>query len=73
MIRITHEDGCVACGKPCIGSACSYGQIEICTYFCDMCGKEVDEDEVYETENGEFCEECFLAYVDEDSEVEDED
>lgn len=59
MTRI--EDGCVGCaapGYPCLGAACPKRNMTV--YYCDLCGEEIDPDEVYANEeHSELCAECL--------------
>lgn len=53
---VNYEDGCVDCGKPCLGSFCPHRREP--HYYCDECGCE---DELYEFEGEELCADCILG------------
>lgn len=59
MIRI--EDGCVECGKPCIGDSCPYRNEK--HYYCDECGEECDPDYMLEINGEMVCIDCLPAYL----------
>lgn len=50
--------GCAAPGYPCMGSSCPNRNVEV--YYCDKCGEEIDEDDVYDDGEEELCEYCLL-------------
>jgi hypothetical protein len=54
MVRF--ENDCVDCGKPCF-SSCPY--LRVAHFYCDKCGSEVDEDELYEFAGEEMCLDCI--------------
>lgn len=54
-----YEDECCGCAVPaypCMGSACP--NRNVLHLICDKCKEDVEE--LYDTENGELCEECTL-------------
>lgn len=53
-----YEDECVGCssGSGCLGSTCP--NRNVLHLICDKCKEDVEE--LYDTENGELCEECTL-------------
>lgn len=58
-MAICYEDECCGCATesyPCLGSACPNRNVP--HLYCDKCEEEVEE--LYETENGQLCEECVL-------------
>lgn len=57
-LKITNECcDCASPGYPCRGSACPLRRVE--AHYCDKCGDRLDEDEIYEDDNGyELCEYC---------------
>lgn len=65
MIRFENE--CVGCPPHmgCMGSACPYSHVPYLT--CDKCEDEVEE--LYDTNEGQLCEECVRKMYD-DLEVE---
>ena len=69
MKKIVNE--CVGCPPEigCFGSLCP--KRNVVHYYCDRCGKEVEEEKLYEHYEEEICEECLLeefgvAEIDED-------
>jgi hypothetical protein len=57
---IEYENRCCGCatpGYPCLGSACDLRRVPV--YYCDGCGIELDEDEIYEVDDDDLCEECL--------------
>lgn len=54
MLKV--ENQCVDCGLPCLGSSCSYRNVEV--YYCDRCGNECG-DEVYDVDGTDLCEYCL--------------
>lgn len=58
MVRIeNHCCGCATPGYPCLGDACVLRHVEV--HYCDSCGEEIIEDEIYEVDGDELCEECL--------------
>lgn len=58
MIRI--EDHCVGCtdlGMHCLGFACRNRNVEV--HYCDKCGAELPDDEIYDVDGEELCEDCL--------------
>ena len=58
-MAIRYEDECCGCavpGYPCMGDACPNRNVP--HLECDECHEEVDD--LYETKNGQLCEECVL-------------
>lgn len=51
-----YEDECVGCDTHCMGSVCP--NRNVLHLICDKCKEDVEE--LYDTENGELCEECTL-------------
>ena len=56
---IKYENGCVDCGKPCLGIGCPYYREE--HFYCDCCGEEYAPDELYFNRNEAWCEACIMA------------
>lgn len=54
---VKYEDFCVDC-EWCRGIACPYAK-KIPVYYCDDCGEEIVDDEVYEVDSEELCEHCL--------------
>lgn len=52
-----HENHCVDCGLPCIGSNCPNMNVPV--YYCDDCGDEIDFDDVYDVYGDDLCEDCL--------------
>lgn len=44
----TYKDDCVSCGLPGMGSSCKYKNVP--HYFCDKCGDECNDDNMYEVD-----------------------
>lgn len=58
MKRIeNHCCDCATPGYPCRGSACPLVRVEV--YYCDDCGEELPEDEIYLVDDEELCGECL--------------
>lgn len=58
---INYENDCCDCatpGYPCLGSSCSL--VNVPHFYCDHCGDEVGEGELYRYEGEELCEYCVL-------------
>jgi hypothetical protein len=52
-----HCCDCATPNYPCRGSACPLRRVEV--HYCDGCGEQLDEDEIYEDDDGfELCELC---------------
>lgn len=49
------EDDCVCCEIPC----CNCGLKHVEHIYCDNCGEELTEDELYQLYDSDFCEECY--------------
>ena len=58
---IEKRSGCVDCGSPCMGHACPNYQIKV--YICDNCGNEVEPNELYDIDAGQFCGQCVLEHL----------
>ena len=56
MVR--HENECVDCGKPCLGSSCPYRNVK--RFYCDECGEEED---LGIFEDKQLCQECHWKHV----------
>ena len=56
---VKYQDDCVQCGQPCLGSACEYHNAP--HYYCDECGDECSEDDMYAFEDQELCADCLLS------------
>ena len=56
---ITYENECVDCDLPCRGETCSLRHVP--HYICDDCGEDVEE--LYDTDEGEFCAQCVLEHL----------
>lgn len=53
------ENQCVGCppNMGCMGSACPNRNVEI--VICDICGEEIDLDDLYEVDGEDLCESCL--------------
>lgn len=49
-----YEDDCVNCDIPC----CNCGLKHAEHIYCDNCGEELTEDELYQVYDSDYCEEC---------------
>lgn len=59
MREVTNECvGCTSLGLHCIGSSCP--NRNVVHYFCDICGEELEPDELYKAYGRELCAECIL-------------
>lgn len=59
---IQYQNDCCDCsspGFPCIGSRCEL--LHAPHYFCDMCGEEVGDDELYWFEGQQLCSYCIIS------------
>lgn len=70
-MSIRFENECVGCPKEmgCLGSGCPYTHVPY--LVCDSCGDEVEK--LYDTEDGQLCEDCCAGRNKEDYTVIDED
>ena len=59
-MAVQFEDECVGCPPEmgCLGSACRYRDVP--HFYCDECGEELDDDDIYEVDGKMFCSECCL-------------
>ena len=58
MLKIeNHCCDCAAPGYPCRGSICPRRRVEV--HYCDKCGEELPDDEIYEADDEELCEDCL--------------
>lgn len=58
MVKV--ENGCVGCtdlGLHCIGSHCRNRRVEV--HYCDRCGYDIPDGEIYEVDGEELCEDCL--------------
>lgn len=58
---LKYENLCCDCsvsGYPCEGESCPRRNTPV--FYCDICGKECSDDEVYHINNMDYCKECFL-------------
>lgn len=57
MIRF--EDECVGCPTEmgCLGNSCKYNKVP--HFYCDECGDEVDEGDLYEFDGQQLCIDCI--------------
>ena len=53
---VKFENDCVDCGKPCF-SSCPY--LKVPHFYCNKCGTEVAEGELYEFAGEEMCLDCI--------------
>lgn len=53
---VKFENDCVDCGKPCF-SSCKYKNVP--HFYCNKCGSEVDEGELFEFAGEEMCLDCI--------------
>ena len=56
---INYESRCCNCATssyPCIGATCPNLRVKV--YYCDICEEEITG-ELIETENGDFCRDCY--------------
>ena len=59
-MSIRYENHCCDCavpGYPCRGSACPRRRVEV--HYCDKCGYEIPDGEIYEVDGEELCEDCL--------------
>lgn len=59
---VTRENDCCGCavpGFPCIGSTCEL--LNYPHYYCDDCGGEVSEGELYWVDDEQLCGDCALT------------
>ncbi len=58
MVRIENDCcGCASPGYPCRGESCSLRHVN--HFYCDDCGDEVEEGELYEFGGEELCIDCI--------------
>ena len=57
-MKVTESE-CVACGLPCIHTACPY--YSVTRYYCDLCEDEVED--LYYLGNNELCADCALKQL----------
>ena len=58
MVTFTNECcDCAVPGYPCIGDSCSLRHVP--HFYCDDCGGEVDEGELYDFAGEELCLDCI--------------
>lgn len=54
------ENYCLDCnanGLHCIGDACGNKKVRV--YYCDRCGEEIENNEVYDSDYEDLCEDCY--------------
>ena len=53
------ENECVGCPPEmgCQGSSCPYRNVT--RIYCDGCGEEITNSEIFDVDGGEFCEYCL--------------
>lgn len=59
-MAIRYENQCCDCavpGYPCLGNACKRRHVEV--HYCDRCGYEIPDGEIYEADGEELCEDCL--------------
>jgi hypothetical protein len=57
---IKYENQCKDCavpGYPCRGSSCPERHVPV--YYCDKCGAEIPDDEIYIVDSEDLCEDCL--------------
>ena len=56
---VKYEDNCVGCPteRGCLGSTCPHMHVKVT--YCDICGEEIDCNNVYEVDGEDLCEECL--------------
>ena len=60
MLKIeNHCSDCAVPGYPCMGNSCPNRKVEV--WYCDGCGREIDEDDIYDDGDDELCDDCLLA------------
>jgi hypothetical protein len=55
-----YEDHCCGCATdsyPCQGSSCPNRNVKVT--YCDKCGAELPDDEIYEVDGDDLCEDCL--------------
>jgi hypothetical protein len=58
MVKIeNHCCDCAVPGYPCRGNACELRRVEV--HYCDKCGEEIIDDEIYDVDDEELCEKCL--------------
>ena len=59
-MAVQYEDECVGCPPEmgCLGHACRYRDVP--HYYCDVCGDELDDYELYELDGKLLCSACCL-------------
>lgn len=58
---VKYENECCDCATPnypCLGSKCPNRNVP--HYYCDSCGDEVDQKELYDYAGQEVCGDCLL-------------
>lgn len=63
-MSVRIEDDCVDCGKPCLGSSCPYKAVK--HFYCDVCGEEVDPDDLHDVDGVQVCDDCLIPYLEEE-------
>lgn len=59
MTRVeNHCCDCAVPGYPCRGSACPLRRVEV--VYCDNCGCELEDDDIYDVDDKELCADCVL-------------
>jgi hypothetical protein len=58
MLRLENQCcNCAVPGYPCRGAQCPNTRVEV--YYCDECGEEIPDDDLYEVDGDDLCEECL--------------
>lgn len=55
-----YKDRCCGCATdtyPCMGSSCPNRNVKVT--YCDKCGAELPDDEIYEVDGDDLCEDCL--------------
>ena len=57
---IKYEDECVGCPPEmgCLHGACKYSNVP--RFYCDECGDEVDDGDLYHFDGAQLCLECIV-------------
>lgn len=57
---VKYENDCCGCATesyPCLGDGCPNRHVPY--YYCDKCGEEIPDDEIYEVDGEDLCEYCL--------------
>lgn len=58
MVKIeNHCCDCAVPGYPCRGDSCELRRVPV--HYCDKCGYDIPDGEIYEVDGEELCEDCL--------------